>query len=407
MDRRTIGARLAVVPLGHKIAAISGAIAITAASIAFSSMSPRRYKSSAVLSYDLSQTKALTTDEHRSARSQAVALAQSILSDDVLTALVSASETSSQPPTAQQIASLRSHLAISEMSNSRLRLVWTGKDPAHTKAVTQSLTSVLVSWSPPESTEMYLASDTRTPLAENSTKQHQTEPPIDSERAQQIREKALLQITIAVLDSKSNNLEADLKLIGNDRHAAANTPAHLETESSKRLSNLGQTSLGQVKSAALAATKDAAEDDQTRRDRIQKQIAAIRNQRMLLTKRLDEAQHQEAQLRTPALPSEPSARELKTVPDSKTGTSKHTLISQRIDTLNKPFVLLEPVSAARASGDLNSLTEPLGIIAGLLFGLFYLAAALWRFRPIHDAAILMELLPEHVLFVGSISEIGQ
>jgi hypothetical protein len=362
MDRSKIVARFSLLPRRHKVAAACVTAVIAVGGFLVSTTAPRRYESTAVLSYDMSEMHALSGAEREPGQHSAAHVATAILTED-----------GQAGPESNHVSSgeVRSHLEVSEEPGSSIRVRWMGTEPMETMVAAQDGARMLTAWSPSADALMQTRSDgseAKAPGDGLAVGESASHAPV-----RQSSEEVLLRATLSVLDMQLKGLQGEVRSAGKE-----------------------QGGRGWMKSASLVLGAKA-----DGRSQIEKKISNLHKQQALIQTRLNEEIAREA---ASAHGPDRSARGSAASGDAPQAAMK-PVTEQRVAMTPHPlFVLAEPMGAARVVSDWRSSAWGLGITLALLGGALYLAFALWRFRPVHGALVLRELLPKEVIFVGCTPE---
>lgn len=146
----TVTARIAALPVRHKVAAVLLMSSIAAAGVFCSYTRPGEdsggeYQSSSVLRFDAPRDPELA---RQLAREGPAMLAASILSHPLRADAKGDVGLSPIPVTSQDGEPLRQHLTIAEIAPGTIRVGWEGRGARQTLEATQGLTDELASWQP-------------------------------------------------------------------------------------------------------------------------------------------------------------------------------------------------------------------------------------------------------------------
>jgi hypothetical protein len=381
----TVIARLMALPMAQRVIAVLVSIAAACGFYALILSKTNEFASSAVLSYN-----APTGTDLAAQGLPVVTQATEILDEQVQVGAVEPPGMTANPLHGQGIKSWRNNLVISEISPTQIRVMWRAHDAQRTEAMVQALANLLASWHPQENEERRL-------LEQNSSQQ-------DPERN---REEALLRVTVAMLDAKAAELNAEL-----GQMSAVAPQIHSE----ERGSNIE----AQVKAnlANVSVDNRTALKQQGRRSILEKEIERIHRQRAVVMGRLVESRRGEFQKRVSKVSAnEPvtggahgapgAGEQLRRSTELQSGgkTASSPGETQPSSTQASPFVVLERASAPQPLTGSRSAFMALGALAGIACGVLYLALALWWLHPIADVEALERILGRDIRLVGTIAEI--
>lgn len=190
----TVTARIAALPVRHKVAAALLALLIAGGAIGWSLAQPDpilsgEFQSAAVLRYNAPKDPQLAK---QLANQGPAELAASILNHQDHVAVKGEAEPSQIPALSQDRAALRRNLTISEIAPATVRVGWEGRGARQTLEETQWLTMELASWQP---------SINRAAGPEGLVSARPD--------SQESREESLLKMTIAMLDRRRDELAAN------------------------------------------------------------------------------------------------------------------------------------------------------------------------------------------------------
>ena len=453
MQRRAIVSRLIALPLRHKLLAAAISLVMIAGSLVLTLRHPRAYVSSAVLSFDESADEHPAPPGVKVSRESAKDLAESILNRDTLKVL--AIQRASFPENVQdsEVVQPRAHLTIMEISTSKLRVTWRGREAGQTLAFANAIADLLASWIPESSGTLH-PSDSTTLSSVTATTAKEATPPIAGvlgninevrARHQTLRgEERQLQSQLDKTESRLTTLEEEQRrLEGNIQNTKSEeqrpVTAHqrLNTQLSAAKKNLedlrarytdeypdvqaAQERVAQVETelATLPAERALPEADQPRLDAIAKEIGDRRSERgrLLQSFQNDETldknlRYQEETLKHSA---QPKTQEHAAIPSSLSLGKPEQALGQReasdarfmnsIEPVKKrksPFSILERPEVAHPVADLRLQLIWLGSAAGVLSGILYLTLVLWWFRAVQSVATLEQIVPSEVAYVGAI-----
>ena len=412
MQLRSLTSELAILPLGHKLAAVVIPIAIIAGAVVTGDRLPEVYTSAALISMHSSDQDGKADGLAAGNEGAAVSLARS---------LVARSTVEGKPRKGDR-------LDVAMVSKNELRITGRATDAAEARAMTQAAAATLTamgglegraSVAVPEAEEtpdlsgLYADGIANTSTADTSSSAgagsrpdvagvpanydksgpSQVRPghgsrnlallkkavyrkgPARGELMSRGREEFLLRATIAALDSRAEVLRAE------QRNAIREAAQKMVPSSQK---------------AVL--------------DSIDNQLKILNAQRMIVDRRLKEEQESTASESAGGvihLPiGEAQAR------DARENTARQPFEINQPRHRSITFSLVQPArdASVEVSGwrwlglraGARSLTDLFGVLTGLLCGVLYVAIALKRFRPVADANALKLHLPGDVLFVGTI-----
>jgi hypothetical protein len=455
MRAGSIVARLIALPLRHKLMAVGIEVAFITGCLVWARHLPRlEYTSSALLSFDEFAAAHLASGGVQTDHQQAAALAESVLSDEVLKTLCWQLGLP-QDPSGGEAARFRSGLMLSQDSPSKLRVTWRGDDRGQAMAVANAVAVLLASWIPEDARG--LPSDSVAPLPDPAIAlTAPTEPTprmvevmdrLSRQRAHResvLREQKQLRFEIATADQRLaaigeevRRLEASIRQVNAEREteAAARQPlvAVLDADQ-KKLDVLrarytdaypdveaAQERIVETekKLATMPAVRPAPDADQSRlvstrkemnnlgaeRERLLHQLLEKASLEMRLRNqdaegsaqatRLDQASPEPQAVQSKPVLSGPAAAAALTAPSAQTTNSAD---SDRL----RPFMVLEPAADAEGTdGRYLVLNWLLGVV-GPLCGILYLVFAVWWFRVVRDVEALERVVPDDVAYLGAI-----
>jgi hypothetical protein len=450
MQRSSIVARFHAVPLHHWIFAAVISVATIAASFAPALHTSGRFESSAILSFDGTGYEQSVQPGKQPGGESAEDLARSILHDDALQASTTHAGSTSVLFSNGKVRQHPASLTLTGISPSQLRATWQGDSPDETIAAANEVTRLLTSWVPADNGSSQqqpvialpplgppAAIESKPPVV--TTQRDTTREPADHETSLKQQTELLMQIDdtdhrLAGLTAEQGRREQSLQQSKAEmqRQLAARQPLETELAAAKqKLENLrvrytddypavetAQEKLSGIESrlAALPPVRQISAADQTGIDAIAKQIGTVRAERGQLLQSLIDLQ-----TKSKSLPIQPPGREqsakramraqtaiasqpLQEGPRPQVGlkTEEAETPPKASVALRSPFGIVEPARVAVRIDTMQSSPKWPGIALGASLGIFYLAVALWWFRPIQRVAALEQFLTPEVAFVGSI-----
>jgi hypothetical protein len=363
---RTFQTRLIALPMRHKV--VAGLLAASL-SIGFRTWilrQPAEYSSSAVLSFTAPPQVDLASQP-----TSAGAVASAVFRDRirtghlVLTAPGGAQSgyVTSAKPFPWTSSELRiGDPIISEISASKVRVSWIGRDPQETQNTTRVLANTLAAWEP-------LAKQLSPPREMMSA----------AEDPGRKREESLLRVTISVLDLKETEVRAELDQIETAE------PQGRDQNQQKR----GRTQT-QVNLANLSVRNRLSLRYHDRGRILTAELRRLQNQRTIVVQRLAEIQHSNSQNKAAV---DPAA----VVASDSASWASHT----------HPFLIVQETTTAQPVDTSRPQREALGDLSGVTVGLLYLVVELRRFRPIRNIADLNRVLAGNVPIMGAIAKIKE
>jgi hypothetical protein len=391
------------VPLRHKIIAAGVAVAIVGGVYVLSKRSTTKSATTASLSFNPDVARQIepgVLDE----KEPAVALARSILSDDVVKA-VSKQAGVSFSAAKNDVTEFRSHLEMMQPAAKTLRVSYHDADQKKSATAVNTVAIILVAWTPfpvveppPVALTKQAASPVR-PHELDRRRHHASPPPSNSLRELETRlsasdqKLASLSAERAIVSHKANadlqpsNAEsehrrllqaqlsaaekrlADLRVRYTDEYPDVETTKENIAEIQRELASLPPVSNEPVLIAnPKAADTGAAESSQLRRDRLRLMQAIATEERREVIPRKEttpSVRVSDATVETVSL-SHPQQAPLP-VSGNPAGQS-----------LENPFRLVRLASLNR-----SNLSWPVPL-TGFLCGLLYLGIAMWRYQPIES-----------------------
>jgi len=439
----------------HKLIAAAISLMAVSASLVLARSLPRAYSSSALLSFD---AQAAQPGE------QAKAQAESILSDGALSKLANQLglfRADSQGAQSRQAAQFRARLTIATAPGSKLRVTWRSDESAQAQAATNAVADLLASWIPAPILEQHSSSSTPAPRTQVSKTTITTESQqrsrdlrgsIDQLKA---RHKALLSDEsqlfpqldqadrkLAALDVEQHRLAWTVEQAKTERQQQMNARRPTETKLAAAQKNLedlraryteenpdvraAKDKVAELETqlAALPAVRSLPQADQANLDATLKEIGDVRSERGRLLQSLVDAQTLDKTLRDRlevlALSTPPAISDNAQLAPPRSDAPQEQVQNRAAASLARansanaaiavpsgrsPFQILQRASAAQPVDGGYLLLEWLGVAAGMVLGLLYLAFALWWFRVVQGVAALEKFVPAEVVYVGAIPRI--
>ena len=459
MRARSIVTRLMALPLRHKLIAAGIELAVIAACLAWSThLPPQVYRSSALLSFDGSAAGQISDGGEQTNQIQPVALATSILSDEVLKTLCWQVGLFSDDPGGGEAARFRSSLMLSFESPSNLRVTWRGADRSQTMAATNAVAVLLTSWVPESATQQPLDSAPPAPPAPPAPEQLATPAPPTGPsprlmevqaRLGQLRarletvlnEQKALELELAtkdqrlvILGEEARRLEERIRQANEERQSdlAARQPlVALLASEKKNLEVLrarytddypdvetAQERVAEVEKrlAALPAIRPAPDADQSRLTSLTRERNNQGAERARLSRLISEKTKLEANLRSQEAESSAEAARLEkaetqglgklvlseSAPAPAPAAASPPVASSANGDRMRPFTVLEPAGDAQPTDSRHRLLKWIGAVVGPLCAILYLAMAVWWFRAVRDVETLERIVPDNVAYLGAI-----
>jgi len=397
----TFPLRFRVVPLRHKIIAAGVATAIAGGVYVLSKYGGTKSAGTASLSFNPGVARQIEPNV-LDANEPAVALAQSILSDDVVKA-VSKQAGVSFSAANNDVSEFRSHLELTQISPKTLRVSYHDADQKKSAAAANTVAIILVAWTPfpvvqlPPVAPIQQAPSPVKP-SELDRRRHHASPPSPrslreleaqlSATDQKLASLTAEQATVprkASADSRPPNAEsehrrqletqlsaaekrlADLRVRYTDEYPDVETTKEKVAEIQQELASLPPISSGPVLIAnPKPADTSAAEMSQLRQDRLRLMEAIATEERREAREENPPVRGSGATVQTVSL-SQPQQPPIP-VSGNLAGQS-----------LENPFRLVR-----LASLNSSNLSWPVPL-TGFLCGLLYLGIAMWRYQPIESA----------------------
>lgn len=281
---------LSLLPMRHKVVAALVTTSVALGACVWIALQPSEYSSSALLAFT-------------SPDSPAQVPAPAIRATAILHAQVANGGPVSAALEGEPSDRLRKHLAISGISSSQVRLMWTGRDPARTQSTAQALAATLAAWEP-------------------QTTQANPETMASSDLKRE-KEASLLRVTIAVLELKRTELSAKL----------------LQANNAKRHNSKSQIDRANLPVASRNNPQSA----------LQNELRRLDEQRAIIQQRLAETQHKDSE-------AQPSV----STSDSTTQT-KHGNPFLIVENAT----IAQPLNAARSAPEALGVLS--GLALGLLY----------------------------------------
>jgi hypothetical protein len=454
MQRRAIVSRLIALPLRHKLLAAVITLVMIAGSLALALRLPREYVSSAVLSFDESADVRPTLPGVKVDGKSAKGLAESILNGDALKVAPTQLTFFPENSPYSQITQFRAHLTIMEISTSKLRVIWRGREAGQTLAVTNAVADLLASSAPWDNGTVH-ASDSAT-LSSSATPataakatprivgipgnidqvrvRHQT---LLEEERQLQSQLDKTETRLATLEGEQSRLEGNIEPTKSEGQRPVTTRLRLNTQLSAEKKNLedlrarytdeypdvqaAQERVAQVETqlAALPAEGTLPEADQPRLGAIAKELSDLRGDRRRLLQSFQDDETLDKTLRdqkaTLEHSAQPETQEHTAIPSSLSPGKPEQALGDReasnarfrnsiepVKEQKSPFSILERAEVTQPVDYVQLRLIWLGSAAGVLSGILYLIVALWWFRAVQSVASLKRIVPGEVAYVGAI-----
>jgi hypothetical protein len=420
MQARTILLRYLAVPLRQKFVAGGIAVAIGSGLFLWSRYGATPPATTAVLSFDAGAAR--QTDPgvmNANAKEPAVAVAQSILSDEAVRELAKQAGLSFSS-NKSGVAEFRSRLDMAQNSARLLRVNYKDTDKKRSAAVANALANMLVAWIPGSFVPTATAAPSRPgapsakpALAKSGRQRH----PLHS-RSHELRE---LKRQLAALDRNVTALDG--QAVASQQADVAAPPSSTDDEQRRTLES--QLSAAQTKLDDLRLRHtDEYPDIESTRDN----ISEIRRKVASLPPVSNEAERA-------ASPPKPDADANETDQPSleRDRLMQAILVEKRreaglrgqtpssvgnstlaVETVSPPGPVAgqiweRPFTLVRLAGDAGAGQSESGLLwywplAGTLCGLLYLGVAMWRYRPIERAAQLGPPVLSNKLIAGKATE---
>ncbi len=397
--------RFRAVPLRHKIIAAGVAVAIAGGVYVLSKRGVTKVATTASLSFNPGVARQI---EPRvlDAKEPAVALAQSILSDDVVKA-VSKQAGVSFSAAKNDVTEFRSHLEITQPSAKTLRVSYHDADQKKSATAVNTVAIILAAWTPfpvveppPVAPTKPAASPVRPP--ELDRRRHHSSPPRSNSLAE-------LEAQLSANDQKLASLSAQEAIVSHKASADLQPP---NAESEHRRLLQVQLSAAEKRLADLRVRyTDEYPDVETTKENIaevQRELASlspvsnepgpIGNSKAAEISAAEISQLRQVQLRLMQAIATEERREAilrgeTTLSVQGSGATVQTVSlsqPQRAPipvSVNAPGLSLEnPFRLVRlASFDRSNVSWP-APLTGFLCGLLYLGIAMWRYQPIESVS---------------------
>jgi hypothetical protein len=405
MQVSTFLVRFRAVPLRHKIIAAGVAVAIAGGVYVLSKRGVTKVATTASLSFNPGVARQI---EPRvlDAKEPAVALAQSILSDDVVKA-VSKQAGVSFSAAKNDVTEFRSHLEITQPSAKTLRVSYHDADQKKSATAVNTVAIILAAWTPfpvveppPVAPTKPAASPVRPP--ELDRRRHHSSPPRSNSLAE-------LEAQLSANDQKLASLSAQEAIVSHKASADLQPP---NAESEHRRLLQVQLSAAEKRLADLRVRyTDEYPDVETTKENIaevQRELASlspvsnepgpIGNSKAAEISAAEISQLRQVQLRLMQAIATEERREAilrgeTTLSVQGSGATVQTVSlsqPQRAPipvSVNAPGLSLEnPFRLVRlASFDRSNVSWP-APLTGFLCGLLYLGIAMWRYQPIESVS---------------------
>jgi hypothetical protein len=414
------------VSLGQKFFAFLLTIAVAAGVFSWQHRHATQATNAAVLSFDPAAAQHIDPGLVQTAQ-PAVALAQSILTDPVVTTLSKQAYLASSDMNSR-IGEFRSRLALSEPSPKVLDVQFTDADPAKSAATANAVARALAAWTPASAADPAPAPAVQTsspapttPAPARKPSATQAGPSLSASLGElgkqlsttnreldelsstrntksrhghhghepasyiQARQQQLLNTQIRAAERKLDDLRS--------QYTASSPGAKARLEQIRQAlvsiwpAGARQSARGQGFNAAGTSTRQLREE----REELTRAIAVVEKQRHAIQAEEASASPATAQepAPQPAAPAPSSAMSESNLPSSTPAPSQPpaTTAPTTADSSLHPLTLLQPANSAAHT--------PLwpAAVAGLLCGLLYLSIAAWRSRPAHDEAAYEDIRP--------------
>ena len=405
MQVSTFLVRFRAVPLRHKIIAAGVAVAIAGGVYVLSKRGVTKSATTASLSFNPGVARQI---EPRvlDAKEPAVALAQSILSDDVVKA-VSKQAGVSFSAAKNDVTEFRSHLEITQLSAKTLRVSYHDADQKKSATAVNTVAIILAAWTPfpvfeppPVALTKPATSPVRPP--ELDRRRHHSSPPPSNSLAE-------LEAQLSANDQKLASLSAQEAIVSHKASADLQPP---NAESEHRRLLQVQLSAAEKRLADLRVRyTDEYPDVETTKENIaevQRELASlspvsnepgpIGNSKAAETSAAEVSQLRQVQLRLMQAIATEERREAILRGETRLSVQASGATVQTVSlsqpqqaplpvSVNPPGLSLEnPFKLVRlASFDRSNLSWP-APLTGFLCGLLYLGIAMWRYQPIESVS---------------------
>jgi hypothetical protein len=458
MRARSIVTRLMALPLRHKLIAAGIELAVIAACLAWSRhLPPQEYRSSALLSFDGSAAGQMGPGGEQTNQIQPVALATSILSDEVLKTLCWQVGLFPDDPGGGEAARFRSSLMLSLESPSNLRVTWRGADRSQTMAATNSVAVLLTSWVPENATQQPLDSAPSAPSPpppppapeQLATPAPATEPSpriaevqarlgqlgarletvLNEEQALEL-ELATTDQRLTILGEEARRLEESIRHANEERQSDLTARQPLVALLASEKKNLevlrarytdaypdveaAQERIAEVEKrlAALPAIRPAPDTGQSRLTSVTRERNNLGAGRARLSRLISEKTKLETNLRSQEAERSAEAARLEkaetqglgklVLSESAPAAASPPVASSVNGDRMRPFTVLEPAGDAQPTDSRHSLLNWIGAVVGPLCAILYLVMAVWWFRAVRDVETLERIVPDDVAYLGAI-----
>ena len=428
MPQRPIVARIAALPLGHKLIAVCVSLAVTFAFLLSILLLPaQQYTGSALLSFDGASVAGAGDQGSQNDQGQTAALAQSILSDDALKTLCWQLNLIPENPTGAEVEQFRSGLTLAQVSPSQLRVSWHGLDRSQVVSAANAVAVLLASWVPEGGAHQ--ASDSSLPPPQPGAARPRVagelpglEAVLRQHQQHQFKLAAIDQ-SLADLAEEARKLDEKMKQSGAERQRLASARQPLITQlaaEKKKLEGLRarytdeypdveaeRERIAELETRldAMPAPASPQDNDQAVLNTISKQRNDLISDRVLLVHQLQQDAWLEKGLGFHGPQRSASAATLK---QGSAGQSAGTQIPFPTSAEQaRPFTVVESAADAEPMDRRYSMLRRGGAIAGPICGLLYLLLAAWWFRAVSDFEMLAKVLPAGVSYLGAIPEMNR
>jgi hypothetical protein len=456
MRARYIVGRLIALPLLHKLIAAAIPVAFILADFIWTPhLPPQEYMSTALLFFDKTAAAKLDPSRLHEHQTQPVELAKSILSDDVVEALCK--HFGLYPDSSGgEVARFRSSLMLSPESTSSLRVTWRGAGRSQTMGVTNTITVLLTSWIPDDTTLQSsdpapsVAAPPTTPIT--PTAPVEQTPHVGEAEAKLSLVKARLESVLneqeelrsalgtadqrlAALGEEARRLEATVGQINAEREAAITARQPLTVQLAAERKNLDALRLRctdaypdveaaperiaetEEKLSAMPPVRPAPDADQSRMDSATKEMNLLWAERSRLSSQLLNNAKLEANIRRQedsmqatqpehASTEPPPAQSKPLLSDPVPPRVLATENSQTVDSTGgdqvRLFKILERAVYAQPTNNSRHLLIGMIAAAGPLCGITYLILAIWWFRAVRNVETLERIVPGNIAYLGAI-----
>ena len=419
MRERMILLRFLAVPLHHKVVAAGIAVAVGIGFFAWSHHDATQSATKAVLSFDADTAwEAVPRIMSAHEKEPAVALAQSILSDETV------KELATQAGVKSDAVKFRSRLEMMQPSDKLLYVNYRDADKKLSAAAANAVANLLVGWR----TSPFVAPAMPAPAAPQSASftTHAIAQPHRHRRPLHARSDVLrdLEAQLAVTDQKLAALNARRPQASTSQKAGAATPP-LSTENEqrrvleaqlgavqKKLDDLrvrytdeypdvenAKENIVEIRQKLASLRPVSNEVEQAAKPQIPdagvNEASQLRQERAQLTRAIAAEKRHEAMQRDQAASEAgdtPAAMLVGSPSLPRTGTVHPPVNPVARQFLRSPFALVQLAGTDGTSHGEDSLFIVwYGALAGIFCGLLYLGGAIWRYRPIEGAVGLERL----------------